>query len=65
VTGEIPVLGALADLTAASAGHDSVALREFMIAEMAALIAVDAPPASYLTNAGPAADGEVMSGTSR
>ena len=33
-----------------------LAPRELMLARIAALIAVDAPPASYLANAGPAAD---------
>jgi alkylhydroperoxidase/carboxymuconolactone decarboxylase family protein YurZ len=56
VTAETPVLDTLADLTAVSVEHNSLAPRELMLARMAALIAVDAPPASYLANAGAAAD---------
>ena len=56
MTAETPVLDTLADLTAASAGHNSLPARELMLARIAALIAMDAPPASYLTNAGAAAD---------
>jgi hypothetical protein len=59
VTAETPVLDTLAHLTAASAGHNSPAPREFMLVRMAALIAVDAPPASYLPNADATADGGV------
>ncbi len=56
MTTETPVLDTLADITAASAEHNSLVPRELMLARIAALIAVDAPPASYLANAGPAAD---------
>ena len=49
---DTPVLDTLADITAASVEHNSPP-RELMIARLAALIAVDAPPASYLANAGP------------
>jgi hypothetical protein len=59
VTAETPVLDTLADLTATSVEHNSLAPRELMLARMAALIAVDAPPASYLANAGAAADSGV------
>ena len=52
---ETPVLDALAVMTAASLDSDLEA-RELMIARIAALVAVDAPPASYLANAGTAAD---------
>jgi hypothetical protein len=55
VTAETPVLDTLADLTAASVEHNSLVPRELMLVRMAALIAVDAPPASYLANAGAAA----------
>jgi hypothetical protein len=48
VTGEIPFLDALADITAASVEHHSLAPREFMLVRMAALIEVNAPSASYL-----------------
>jgi alkylhydroperoxidase/carboxymuconolactone decarboxylase family protein YurZ len=53
---DTPVLDTLADITAASVEHNSLAPRELMLARIAALIAVDAPPASYLANAGAATD---------
>jgi hypothetical protein len=59
MTAETPVLDTLADLTAASAEHNSLPPRELMLARIAALIAVDAPPASYLANAGAAQDSGV------
>jgi hypothetical protein len=59
MTAETPVLDTLTDLTAASVEHNSLAPRELMLARMAALIAVDAPPASYLANAGAADDSGV------
>lgn len=45
------VLDTIADITTASIEHSSGSPREFMLARLAALIAVDAPPASYLANA--------------
>ncbi len=59
MTAETPVLDTLADLAATSVVHNSLPPRELMLARMAALIAVDAPPASYLANAGAAADSGV------
>src|SRR5271166_6712316 len=56
MTADTPVLDTLSDITAASIEHNSLAPRELMLARIAALIAVDAPPASYLANAGVAAD---------
>ena len=56
MTADTPVLDTLADITAASVEHNSLAPRELMLARVAALIAVDAPPASYLANAGAAED---------
>ena len=56
---DTPVLDTLADITAASVEHNSLAPRELMLARIAALIAVDAPPASYLANAGAAGDSGV------
>jgi len=56
VNGETPVLDTLADITAASLAHNSLPPRELMLVRIAALIAVDAPPASYLANAAAAAD---------
>lgn len=53
---ETPVLDTLADLTAAAGEHNSLPPRELMLARLAALIAVDAPPASYLANTATAAD---------
>jgi hypothetical protein len=51
-----PVLDRLADLTAISLERCALPARELMLARIAALIAVDAPPASYMANAGAAAD---------
>ena len=56
MNGETPVLDTLADITAASLEHNSLPPRELMLVRIAALIAVDAPAASYLANAGAAAD---------
>jgi alkylhydroperoxidase/carboxymuconolactone decarboxylase family protein YurZ len=50
VNGDTPVLDTLADITAASIENNSLAPREFMLARLAALIAVDAPPISYFVN---------------
>ena len=59
MTTETPVLDTLADIIAASLEHNTLPSRELMLVRIAALIAVDAPPASYLANAGPAADSGV------
>ena len=48
---DTPVLDTIVDITTASIEHNSVSPRDFMLARLAALIAVDAPPASYLANA--------------
>jgi hypothetical protein len=53
VAGEPPVIDTVAGITAASLEHNSLAPRELMLVRLAALIAVDAPPASHLANAGP------------
>lgn len=53
---ETPVLDTLADLNVASIEHSHLMPREMMLARIAALVAVDAPPASYLANVGTAAD---------
>jgi hypothetical protein len=53
-TAETPVLNALADMTTASLERNMLAPRELMLVRLAALIAVGAPPASYLLTAGPA-----------
>jgi alkylhydroperoxidase/carboxymuconolactone decarboxylase family protein YurZ len=59
MTAETPVLDTLADLTAASIMHNSLPPRELMLVRLAALIAMDAPPASYLANAGAAEEAGV------
>jgi alkylhydroperoxidase/carboxymuconolactone decarboxylase family protein YurZ len=46
-----PVLSTLTDMTAASVEHNSLSPREFMLARLAALVAMDAPPISYFANA--------------
>jgi hypothetical protein len=51
VSTDTPVLDTIMDITTASIDHSSGSPRDFMIARLAALIAVDAPPASYLANA--------------
>jgi alkylhydroperoxidase/carboxymuconolactone decarboxylase family protein YurZ len=45
------VLNALTDMTAASVDHNSLTPRDYMLARLAALIAVDAPPISYFASA--------------
>ena len=49
-----PVMDTLAVMTAASLEGSDLPLREFMIARIAALVAIDAPAASYALNAVPA-----------
>ena len=51
MSGDTPVLDTLADITAASIEHNSLSAREFMLVRLAALIAEDAPPISYIANA--------------
>jgi alkylhydroperoxidase/carboxymuconolactone decarboxylase family protein YurZ len=51
VSTDTPVLDTIVDITAASLEHRSISPREFMLARLAALIAVDAPSASYVANA--------------
>src|SRR5205809_2099528 len=46
-----PVLDTLTEMTAASVEHNSLTPREFMIARLAAMVAVDAPPISYFVSA--------------
>jgi len=48
---ENTVLDTLADMTAASVEHNTLSPRDFMLARLAALIAVDAPPVSFFANA--------------
>ena len=57
---ETLVLDTLADMTAASLARSAaLAPRELMLVRLAALIAVDAPPVSYLANAGAAEESGV------
>ena len=53
---DTPVLDTLAEMTAVSLEHGNLEGREHMIARIAALVAVGAPPASYLMNAGTASE---------
>ena len=55
-TTDTPVLDTLAGITAASIENCELVPREVMMARIAALVAVGAPPASYLLNAGTAVD---------
>lgn len=50
MSGDTPVLETLTDITAASIDHNSLSAREFMLVRLAALIAVDAPPISWIAN---------------
>ena len=53
---DAPVRDTLAAMTVASIENSDLPAREHMIARIAALIAVDAPAASYVLNVGVAAD---------
>jgi len=50
VSDDNPVLDTLVDVTAASIDHNTLSARDFMLARVAALIAVDAPPISWIAN---------------
>jgi alkylhydroperoxidase/carboxymuconolactone decarboxylase family protein YurZ len=54
-TGETPVLDLLGTMTAASVEASELDARSLMLVRLAALVAVDAPPVSYLLNLGAAA----------
>jgi len=56
MTEDRPLLATLADMTAASVARADLVPRELMLVRVAGLIAIDAPPASYLLNLGPAVD---------
>jgi len=56
---DAPVLDTLADINTTSIKHSNLMPRELMLARIAALVAVDAPPASYLANAGAATESGV------
>ena len=53
---ETPVLDLLAIMTAASLDASSLEADTLMVARVAALVAVDAPPISYLLNLGAASE---------
>jgi len=53
---DTPVFDTLAAMTAVSLETCNLDPRDLMMARIAALVAVDAPPASYLLNAGTARD---------
>ena len=53
---DTPVLDALAAITAVSIVGSELPARELVIARLAALVAVNAPPSSYLLNAGSAVE---------
>jgi len=53
---ETPVLDLLASMTADSIEATNLDEQSLMLVRFAALVAVDAPPASYLLNLGAAAD---------
>src|SRR3954447_2728928 len=54
--GEAPVLEALADITAVSVARTQMDPASLVAIRLAALVAVDAPAASYLLHFGPAAE---------
>ena len=53
---ETPVLDLIANMTASSVEASSLDPATLMLVRIAALVAVDAPPASYLLNLGAAAE---------
>ena len=58
-TGDTPVLDAIAEITAVSLERTDLDARSVILVRLAALIAVDAPAASYLLHVGPAVDVDV------
>lgn len=58
-TAETPVLDLLGTMTAESIEASSLDEETLMLVRIAALVAVDAPPVSYLVNLGAAADLDV------
>lgn len=56
MTEQRPLLDTLTEMTAASIAHVDMVDRELMLVRLAGLVAVDAPPSSYLLNLGPAVD---------
>jgi alkylhydroperoxidase/carboxymuconolactone decarboxylase family protein YurZ len=51
MSADAPVLDTLADMTAASVERNTLPPRDFILARLAALIAVDAPPVSWFAHA--------------
>src|SRR5436190_697413 len=58
-TSDTPVLDLIATMTAASLEASTLDAREVMLVRLAALVAVNAPPASYLLNLGVAAEVDI------
>jgi 4-carboxymuconolactone decarboxylase len=58
-TTETPILDLLSSMTAASIEASSLDAETLMLVRIAALVAVDAPPASYLLNIGAASELEI------
>ena len=58
-TGEAPVLEALTDINAVSLARVELDPATLLLVRIAALAAVDAPPASYLLHVGPAVESGV------
>ena len=56
---ETPVSDTLLAMTVASLENSDLSPRELMIARIAALVAVDAPAASYMLNAVPASESDI------
>jgi alkylhydroperoxidase/carboxymuconolactone decarboxylase family protein YurZ len=56
VKSEIPILDLIASMTAQSIEASGLDPRSVMLARLAALVAIDAPPASYLLNLGVAGE---------
>jgi alkylhydroperoxidase/carboxymuconolactone decarboxylase family protein YurZ len=51
MSSESPVLDTLVDMTAASVDHNSLSPRDYMLARVAAMVAMDAPPISWFAAA--------------
>jgi 4-carboxymuconolactone decarboxylase len=58
-TADTPVLDLLADMTASSIEASTLVAETLVLVRIAALVAVDAPPASYLFNLGAASELEI------
>ena len=58
-TTETPVLDLIKEMTASSIEASTLDEKELMLVRIAALVAIDAPPASYLVNLGAATELEI------